>query len=255
MPYILEIMRAGDVMTVRKYYTLRYNVKGEKRSIKEKITSDCQQRVNERLNLRKLAGLMNNNFTDDTGMLVTFTYAKEKRAMNTEDMQTDIRNLLKKLRKVFIKAKEVLKYIYVKERGSKGAAHIHMVMSNCSLTALKQCWDKGFVQVKPLNSDNDYTAIAKYFLKYSRKTINTDGGQVIGKRWSSSRNLVKPVVLKMVVNANSFSEKANKATKKKYEKEGFYLVPDEEMAGYNEFGFRYYEAKYRKIRRKEKQRG
>ena len=64
--------------------------------------------------------------------------------------------------------------------------------------------------VKPLDSDNDYTRIAQYFVKYANKTEETLGRR-IGKRWNSSRNLKEPVIVKQVVNANTFADKKGEA--------------------------------------------
>ena len=138
MPYVKEICVAGSVVTIRRYHTLRYNCKGERREGREKPTTEVQRAINTRAATRKLAGLMNTNWRDDTGMLVTYTYARDSRPPTPDDMNVDIRNLLKKLRK----AVPNIKYIYVKEIGKKGAHHIHMIMDICDIQILKKCWGK-----------------------------------------------------------------------------------------------------------------
>lgn len=240
MPYVKEICVAGSVVTIRRYHTLRYNCKGERREGREKPTTEVQRAINTRAATRKLAGLMNTNWRDDTGMLVTYTYARDSRPPTPDDMNVDIRNLLKKLRK----AVPNIKYIYVKEIGKKGAHHIHMIMNICDIQILKKCWGKGYVDVKPLDSDNDYTRIAEYFIKYSKKTEDATGK--VGRRWNPSRNLKKPVVIKKIVNANTFADKARKSTIRKYENKGYYLVTGSEVSGISELGFKYYEVKFRK---------
>lgn len=249
MPYIKEICIAGSVITIRRYHTLRYNCRGERRESREKVTTAKQETINRRLAERKLAAKMNTNFTDETGMLVTWTYARESRPPTPDDMTVDIRNLLKALRREFENIGP-LKYIYVKEIGSKGAHHIHMIMSVCDVRVLKKCWNKGFVHVKPLDSDDDYTRIAQYFVKYANKTEETLGRR-IGKRWNSSRNLKEPVVVKQVVNANTFADKTRRSTIRKYEEQGYYMVKDSERTGISEMGFRYYEAKFRRHKGRE----
>lgn len=244
MPYVKEICVAGSVVTIRRYHTLRYNCKGEKRENREKPTTEMQRLINERAATRKLAASMNTNWRDDTGMLVTFTYAKDKRPPTVEEMNNDIRNLLKKLRKE-LKGIAPLKYIYVKEVGKKGAHHIHMIMDICDMQILKKCWRKGHVDIKPLDSDNDYTRIAEYFIKYANKTEQALGGR-IGKRWNSSRNLKKPVIIKTVVNASTFAGKSRKNTIRKWEEQGYYMVVGSEVCGTSELGFKYYEVKFRR---------
>ena len=68
MPYIKEICIAGSVITIRRYHTLRYNCRGERRESREKVTTAKQETINRRLAERKLAAKMNTNFTDETGM-------------------------------------------------------------------------------------------------------------------------------------------------------------------------------------------
>ena len=181
MPYIKEICVAGRILEVRKYHTLRYNCKGEKREGRYRQTCECQQRVNQRKAERTLRRLMNTNFTDNTGMLVTFTYFPRNRPKDSKQMQVDMRNCLKKMRKIFKDKGIPLKYIYVKELGKRGAAHIHMMMSICTPQELKQCWTKGGIDMKPLYSKGDYKGIARYFIKAALKTEETEG-QLIGKR-------------------------------------------------------------------------
>lgn len=232
MPYIKEICVAGKILEVRKYHTIRYNVRGEKRTARVKLTGERQKKVNERESLRKLTRSMNTNFSDETGMLVTLTYLPAKRPAGSSEMADDMRNFLKKLRKIFKKNDDVLKFIYVKELGKKGAAHIHILMSICAVTDIRKCWNKGGVNVKPLWSDGDYSGIAKYFLKYADKTIETEG-ELVGKRWNSSHNLKRPIIIRKVVNANTFNMRIP-------EKPGYVLDQTSVQEGYTEFGYRYF---------------
>lgn len=243
MPYIKEICMAGKILEVRKYYTLRYNCKGEKREGRCKHTCECQQKVNRRNAERTLRRLMNANFTDNTGMLVTLTYLPKNRPENSAQMQNDMRNFLKMLRKKFKARGETLKYIYVKELGKKGAAHIHILMSVCDIRELRECWKKGSARADALWSKGDYTNIAKYFIKYAAKTEETEG-RLIGKRWNASRNLKQPVVIKKIVQANTFSQRIS-------EKKGYQLDPTSVREGYTEFGFKYFSYVMRKMESKE----
>lgn len=245
MAYIEEKCIAGSVVTIRKYYTFKHKCKGEKREKRSHLTSEAQKKVNIRIAERNLAALMNSNFTDDTGMLVTFTYKKDLRPPTSDVMQKDMRQFLKKLRTQFKKLDVPLKYIYVKELGKKGGAHIHMLMSACDVRLLRDCWTSGYVRIDPLWSDGDYTNIARYFIKYTQKTEETEGC-LVGRRWNSSKNLCKPKIIKKAVNSNTFSTKVRKSTISKYQRNGFTFVADEEYEGYTIFGFKYYECKFRK---------
>ncbi len=239
MPYIKEICLAGNMLEVRKYHTLRYNVKGEKRNVRNKETCDCQKKVNYYEALRKLTRLMAANFTDDTGMLVTLTYLKDKRPGTSTDMQKDIELFLRRIRKVFKKSGLTLKYIYVKELGKRGAAHVHILMSVCDIRIIRDCWDKGGIDAKALWSGGDYSAIAKYFLKYSLETEETEG-RLIGKRWYPSRNLKKPLIIKKIVKANTFNMRIKAI-------DGYVVDPNTLKSGYTEFGYKYLTYTMRKV--------
>lgn len=129
MPYIKEVCRAGRILEVRKYHTIRYNMAGEKRRSRIKVSSECQKQINEREAIRKLSHKMNANFSDDTGILVTLTYLPANQPENFTQMSSDMKYFLKELRKIFKKNDGVLKFIYVKELGKRGATHIHILMS------------------------------------------------------------------------------------------------------------------------------
>lgn len=188
MPYIKEVCRAGKILEVRKYHTIRYNMPLEKRRSRTKVSSESQKRTNEREAIRRLSRKMNANFSDETGMLVTLTYLPVNRPDNSKQMSSDIKYFLKELRKIFKAREDELKFIYVKELGKRGAAHIHILMSMCDIRDIRKCWKKGGVNVKPLYTDGDYSGIASYFIKYAARTEETEG-KLIGKRWNCSRNL------------------------------------------------------------------
>ena len=238
-PYIKEICVAGKILEVRKYHTIRYNVRGEKRNERSNKTRECQKRVNEREAIRKLARKMNANFDDNSGILVTLTYLPENRPTDSVQMGNDMKYFLKQLRKIFKTNNDILKFIYVKELGKRGAAHIHILMSACDVRDIKRCWNKGGVSVDALYSDGDYTNIAKYFVKYAEKIEETEG-KLIGRRWNSSRNLKEPIIIKKVVQANTFNQRI-------VQKQGYLLDTSSIRDGYTEFGYRYFSYVMKKV--------
>ena len=54
-----------------------------------------------------------------------------------------------------------------------------------------------------MDSTGQYRKLAEYLLKYANRTVGTDA-ELMGKRWSSSRNLVKPETERTVVSDRSF---------------------------------------------------
>ncbi len=97
-----------------------------------------------------------------------------------------------------------------------------MMLSKCDVGMLQRSWTFGGIHIDPLFSGGQYAKIAAYFIKYADKTQETEG-QLIGKRWYASRNLVRPVPEKKVVNVSAFRQQVR-------ERKGF--VVDKESINY-----------------------
>lgn len=208
MPYIEETCVAGKTFEVCKYYTYRYNAKGEKRSKKEKPTSDAQKKVNQRKADKELRRLMNANFKDGDS-LVRLDFFKECYPLGSDEMQEIMKKFIRKLRTEFRKQGRELRYIYVKEIGKRGGRHIHIIMSKVDTDTLRKCWPYGGIHLDPLISGGQYANIASYFIKYAVKTEEAEG-KLIGKRWYASRNLERPEPKKRVISAGMFRKSFKK---------------------------------------------
>lgn len=221
MPYIREVCVAGRTIEVNKYYSVRWHCKGEKREAKEKESSEAQKKINQRRASTTLRRLMNTNFKDGD-LLVRLDFQKTK-PKGSEEMQEHISKALRKIRSESKKHGIELKYIYVKEIGPKGSRHIHMMMNRIDTEIIRKCWPHGGIHIDPLISDGQYARIADYFIKYAAKTEETEG-QLIGKRWYASRNLIKPKITRKVISANKFSKEAKP-------KKGYYVESDSVRSG------------------------
>lgn len=249
MPYWKEVWTGGEVIEIRKYHSARYPCKGERRGKRINVTCQTQLKVNIRQATLKLRRLMNANFCDDD-YLITLDYKKDARPADSEEMQEDMKKFLRKLRKHY-SGVAPLKYIYVKERGKRGAAHIHMMLSRCGdrniADILKGCWEKGGIHIDPLNTDGQYAAIAEYFHKYAEKTIETEG-ELIGKRYYPSRNLERPEPKKMIIRwVNTYYESIRVP-------KGYYLESDSVISGKTADGYDFFSYtlhKLKEIRKRE----
>lgn len=221
MPYIKEVCVAGKTIEVSKYYSVRWHCKGEKREAKEKESSDSQRRINQRRAATTLRRLMNTNFKDGD-LLVRLDFQKAK-PDGSEQMQELMAKAIRKLRAEAKKQGIELKYIYVKEIGPRGSRHVHMMLSKIDSDMLRNCWPHGGIHIDPLISNGQYAKIADYFIKYAEKTEETEG-QLIGKRWYASRNLIKPKITRKVISANKFSKDAKP-------KKGYYVESDSVRSG------------------------
>ena len=236
MPYWKLVWRGGTVVEIMKYHSARYPCIGERRGKRQTESTSTQIKVNIRLATRNLRWLMNANFCDND-YLVTLDYKKDMRPASSQAMQGDMSRCLRKLRKAYKKEGVPLKYIYVKERGPRGAAHIHMMLSECGTRniarLLKECWDKGGIHIDPLNTDGQYAKVAEYFEKYANKTIETDG-ELIGKRYYPSRNLIRPEPVKKIIRGvNTYYENIRVP-------EGYYLEKDSVISGKTMEGYDYF---------------
>lgn len=207
MPYIRSTCRAGKTKEIAKYYTRRFHPKGEQRAEKKNLTTEQQQKVNDRQLVRKLTRILNANF-DSNCWYITFSYTKEHRPDGAEQLKNQKRELLKRLRKVFKAEGSELKYVETAEIGERGATHIHMVINAIDIRKIKAIWSYGYVTVKPLEESGQYRKLAEYFIKYHQKTRKTDK-QIQKKAYNCSRNLERPEPEKKVMRGNRFKKGIN----------------------------------------------
>lgn len=196
MPYIMEIVKAGDTIEISKYYSSRFNKKCKKRSKRVNITKEEQFKVNERAAAKKLRRSLNENFKPGDSHTV-LTYRKNERPASNEAMREDINKFMRELRKIYKKHGAVLKYISVMEVGSKGARHHHIVMNMPECVPVKEimkAWTKGRVHINLLDDYPNYAELADYLIKQSSHYFRMPDAMQ-KKRWCSSKNLRKPVVL------------------------------------------------------------
>ncbi len=192
--YKEQIIRAGRTEEHGLYHSIRYNKNGtgrvEKRAKRSKPTSERQVVINRKRAERILTRLLNANFGRND-LYVTWTFAKENRPGDPEKFKKILERLLKVLRKLFGKLGIPLRYIWVGERGERGAEHIHMVMTGIDIRMLQPLWPYGYVTCTNMDPSGSYHKLAAYFIKYSDKTMRTEG-RLQGKRYNPSHGLIHP---------------------------------------------------------------
>lgn len=202
MPYIKKTCRAGRTKEYEFYYSYRFDQKGGSRKKKANRTPEAQKQVNRRMAEKKLTRLMNANFSGEDYYL-TLSYRKEERP-DREELNRDIRRLLRKMRKCYRQEGRELKYIWTAEKGTRGAAHIHIVVNGINNISqmIRGLWEKGWICIKPLDNSGQYRKLAGYFIKYSDRTMKTEKG-FINKRYCSSRNLMIPEPEKRIIRGRN----------------------------------------------------
>lgn len=173
------------------------------RKRREKVTPPKQRNLNDRNARRYLVQLGNANFGEGD-LHVTCTYDADHLPATTEEAEREARNYLNRVKYAREKAGlSPLKYILVTEYGTKKGTdsitriHHHIIMNGgLERDAVENLWRdkrrkgepqgrrKGYCNADRLQpEENGIEALCRYLTK------NPNGK----KRWSSSKNLTKPV--------------------------------------------------------------
>ena len=158
------------------------------RGKRKKPSSEVQKKLNEKYAKKKIAYLVNANFSEKD-IRLDLTYDTKHLPEDEKDAQHQVQLFIRRVNRARRKAGlEDLKYIYVTEIGSrKGRIHHHIVMSGgMDVNTLAALWGRGYTTVKPLQFDPEYgcTALAEYMVKQLPE----------GRRWNCSKNLQQPEI-------------------------------------------------------------
>lgn len=181
-------------------YVGNYGAKGEKRLLKLKPTPEQIQKQNQANRRRYVRRLILANF-DKGDLWITLKYPAGTRFSDSEVMKKDIKAFIRKLRSVYKKAGEELKYIYRLEIGKKGAPHIHILINRGkqlnTMDILGQAWKPGRFNVTPYEGEYRVDDLAKYITKLPEEeerqlSFFPEDDRKSLVRFQSSRNLIKP---------------------------------------------------------------
>lgn len=233
--YLKKTWEYGNRIEVKKYHTLRYGIKGEKREKRKKPTPEKMALANERAAKRKLMRLMIGNFKRGDWHL-TLTYTKEKRP-SVEESKKILKQFFKRLRRVYKLAGAELKYIIVTEWQGK-ALHHHLAINNIPGFSenIVDIWTHGGIHLTPLYPNQDYAGLAEYFVKETSDTFRKKDNPY-KQRWSCSRNLKKPKEKVEVVKANCWRDDV--VVPKKLQAQGYSLMPDSVVQAFDAWGYPY----------------
>ncbi len=183
------------------YTKMQQRVSKGKRSKRKRETQPKQNNLNDKNARRYLNQLINGNFKKND-YHVTCTYREEFLPETLEDAEKEVRNFLRRISYRMKKANQELKYILVTEYSTKRESdkpvriHHHITINQgLSRDDIENLWTKpkekgkkhresiGFINTDRLQPDeNGLSALSNYLAKHPRGK----------KRWSSSRNLVRP---------------------------------------------------------------
>ncbi len=191
--YKEKIMICGDWVYGEVHATWR---PAGKRQGKFRETSEEQQRLNDRAAELRLMTMAHANFHRGDYAL-HLTYSDEELPEDAEGFERDIRNMVSRLRRKYRKAGAELKYIIVRGWSGKGRPHIHMMISGgIGRDEAEDCWGHGWANCDRLEFDECGIADLVTYFGHQRNPGRADMDHARRKgerRWSGSRNLVKPV--------------------------------------------------------------
>lgn len=208
MKIFKETIVAGKtIMRGLRPSTRIHNKKGEKRKPKMNPSSEAVRNVNKRNAERKLTALLNNNFKDGDYHL-TLTYKGDEPSQ--KQAKRDVTNFLRNVRNKMKRSDQMFKYIQVTEWQHQRIHH-HIICSAVDIEMLSHYWKHGGINVKPLDTDGNYSKLAEYLIKETEKTFRLPESAT-KRRWTGSRNLVMPEVKREIVSSREL-EKELKAVK------------------------------------------
>lgn len=185
------------------------NRKG-KRSKRKKESAPKQKNLNDKNAKRYFIQLTNTNFSEGD-IHLTITYKTKFLPLTVEEAETEVRNMIRRLKRKMKSIGLELKYILVteylmsKDGNVVVRVHHHIIMNaGLDRDVIEGLWSKGrgknkesigYANADRLQMDeNGAEALCRYLTKYPNRK----------KRWSSSENLKKP---ESRTNDNKYSKR------------------------------------------------
>ena len=198
--FIREICIAGAVIDVTVKFSSR--AAQNQRSAKINPTREAVMKNNDRIAEKELARLMNANFIPGDWH-VTLTY--EGAEPTEKDAKRELKNFIKRMSREFRKIGKEFKWIAVTEYKNHRIHH-HIVMSYIDAKVIENQWKRGRIRgITPLDRSRNYKKLASYFIKETTKTMREPGNET-KRRWTSSRNLTRPIIKREIVQARALYE-------------------------------------------------
>lgn len=176
----------GRIIEIQKTYSKKEG-KGIHRSVRTERTPEAMAAYNKKQALKALTRIINENFSVNDIHLI-LTYRKGERPETETEFKEDLRKFKRQLRRVYRAAGIELKYVSIKAIGKRGAPHHHLIITGIDLRLLAGLWERGGIHPVFLYSKCDFKNLAEYFIEQA----NCDGGEIVGRRWDCSRNIVHP---------------------------------------------------------------
>lgn len=195
-------LRNGDFLLVEEYHDGRYGAPGMSRQKKKKPTKEDMQKVNA-MNKARLCQCRLLQYFSEGDYFITLTYRIDARPTDMKSALLHWTKLIRKIRREYRKREKQLFWIRNIERGTRGAWHIHLVISRIQDTAniLEEAWSYGGIYVTQIKKSKyyseDFRELASYLTKgeYTREK-KADGTHAVPRireaSYGTSKNMPLP---------------------------------------------------------------
>ncbi len=224
-----------------------YGRKGEKRGKRKKATPEQIKKQNQKNRENRLRRKIKANFQDND-YWVTVKYPKGTRKP-LEEIDADMKKLIRSLRGKWKRAGEDLKYIMRIEVGKNGGPHAHILMNTHprgrTMEEVRSSWERianGSINVRPLNIE-DAKEVSEYITKQPTEEVQEQLTLFPAEqrkafvRYTCSRNLEEPepeTKIYLRRTAEKLVREGPKPTP------GFYIVKESIRTGINPYTGRSY---------------
>lgn len=200
---VIHTFRDGDVKEVKEYHDGRYGAKGLPREKKRKPTQQQMEIVNA-MNKAETARHRLLEYFGKKDYFLTLTYRVDARPPDMAQAKKDFTKLMDKLRRRYRKEEIELRWIRNIERGTKGAWHIHLIITGCRDTIrwVEECWSHGGIYAEQLEKskyyEEDCSQLASYITKSEKVGEKKEDGsrekpRLSESSYSTSKNMpLKP---------------------------------------------------------------
>jgi len=207
---LIHTFRGGDIKEIKEFHDGRYGAPGEKRQKKKKPTKEQMAIVNA-LNKAETARHRLLEYFGKSDYFLTLTYKVEERPSDMGQAKKDFTKLIDRLRRRYRKEQIELRWIRNIEKGTKGAWHIHLILTGCRDTICwaEECWDHGGIYAEKLGKskfyEEDFSQLASYITKSEkvgekREDGSRDKPRLSESSYSTSKNMpLKPPRRKKLV--------------------------------------------------------
>lgn len=219
-----------NMIEVLDFHTSRTYRKNGKRVKRYQVTPEHIKKQNEKMAEQRLRLEIDMNFKRDD-YYITLTYKVQPESW--EQAKKDITNFMRRLKNKCGNSKN-LKYIYVAE--GKSRIHFHLLVSRekeLFTSDLNQLWPYGMHKLSLFQGEaEDAVRLASYFLKEKRAAFYEEKNATFKRRWSSSKNLEKPIVKTEELESDNWSNYIQP-------QKDYYVEKDSIVEGVSAEGYQY----------------